>query len=315
MCSMLIIAALFAVYHQTVKPLVSAQTCSYESGNLQGKVAYLNLYNYYSGYEYIDTPEECCQACYEMSASCNSWTYCDDPNGCGTGCKVYVDEWGAAWDREDWDWIQTYAPVAFNEESLERDSQCGDKWPYKTCSLKVSDHSYDFIQDGPAAAGWVSGHTGWKDKSTFACMYNKPARCCAPIILDIYQCPDDSCGARSSNIQAELITLDVNALDINTNSFRGYGGMNGSTPAECCQFCQNDQDCGFWVFCAAEEGCGSNCQEFVDEVNSNSDAQPLYGICNNADKYRYRMCSLKKKGEYVELTGDDQAGWISGIGA
>eukprot|EP01025_Chloroclados_australasicus_P023511 TRINITY_DN237_c0_g1_i1.p1 TRINITY_DN237_c0_g1~~TRINITY_DN237_c0_g1_i1.p1 ORF type:complete len:310 (-),score=15.72 TRINITY_DN237_c0_g1_i1:369-1298(-) len=290
---------------------VTAQTCSYESGNLQGRIVYLNLASYDSGYEYIDSAEDCCNACNQKAeTSCNAWTYCDDPNGCGLGCNDYMDQWRSARDNEDWDWIDKFAPYYWIYESLQKDSECGDKWPYKTCSLKVSDHHSRFVENAPAAEGWVSGHTGWKDKDSiyayFACGYNVPP--VYPQTPVMYQCPDDSCGARQSNIQAELIQLDVDAV-----TYKQFKGMVASTPAECCESCRSTSECGIWVYCSREDGCGSGCQQFVDQLNANNPEQPLSGVCTGDDKYRYRMCSLKKNGEYVEKTGFSERGWVSGV--
>eukprot|EP01023_Acetabularia_acetabulum_P060709 TRINITY_DN729_c0_g1_i7.p1 TRINITY_DN729_c0_g1~~TRINITY_DN729_c0_g1_i7.p1 ORF type:complete len:367 (+),score=42.65 TRINITY_DN729_c0_g1_i7:135-1103(+) len=287
--------------------------------NLQGRLVYINIATYRTD-ESIHSADDCCKACDKFDWLCTGWSYCNDPNGCGTGCSQYMSSWKEA--RDNWNpFIDNYAPLDYTEESMQADMSCGDKWPHKTCSFKLVDGSSTEITQGIEASGWISGDTGVMYEDSWKCSFNDPRGCCG-LSPALYQCADSTCDIRQSNIQADLLQFDVNF-----ERYARYGGTIGASPLECCNLCKERDDCDAWVFCNREEGCGSGCKATIQDLNDMYDGTQLLStnplaklseqkLCTDDDRFEFRLCSLKKfkDGQYSEVTqGEAALGWVSGI--
>jgi hypothetical protein len=77
------------------------------------------------------TLSECCTLCQE-SPACNAWSYCNDPNGCGTGCVTSLHEYKASETP-----VYSVSPVTYTRR-LNPDHHCtkAGAWPYQTCTLR-----------------------------------------------------------------------------------------------------------------------------------------------------------------------------------
>eukprot|EP01024_Parvocaulis_polyphysoides_P050837 TRINITY_DN4963_c0_g1_i2.p1 TRINITY_DN4963_c0_g1~~TRINITY_DN4963_c0_g1_i2.p1 ORF type:complete len:434 (+),score=70.12 TRINITY_DN4963_c0_g1_i2:67-1302(+) len=272
--------------------------------NIQGTLVYVNVATYWD--LTINSADECCKSCDDRSYLCTGWSFCDDPNGCGTGCADYMSGWMNA--REN-DQGFLGAPLDWTQQSIEADTKCGDKWPQKTCSFKLIDDTSTEIAGGVVAQGWVSGDTGVMDVEPWKCSKNDPTGCCG-LNPELYQCADDSCGARQSNIQAKLLKFDVNF-----ERYTRYGGTIGASPFECCELCKENDWCDAWVFCNNEEGCGTGCKATIKDLNNKFTYAELGSpnpweelseakLCTDSDAFTFRLCSLKtfENGQYEELT-------------
>lgn len=83
------------------------------------------------------TLSECCALCQE-SPRCNAWSFCNDPNGCGTGCVARVHKHVAAETP-----VYTISPMTYTRRlNPEHSCTAAGAWPYGTCSL--------LYVDGPA---------------------------------------------------------------------------------------------------------------------------------------------------------------------
>eukprot|EP01024_Parvocaulis_polyphysoides_P057866 TRINITY_DN6180_c2_g1_i2.p1 TRINITY_DN6180_c2_g1~~TRINITY_DN6180_c2_g1_i2.p1 ORF type:complete len:322 (+),score=45.27 TRINITY_DN6180_c2_g1_i2:171-1136(+) len=294
---------------------IASSCASKRDGSIQAELIYINIDDYF-GYTPTNTPEDCCKSCDEISARCNAWRFCNDPSGCGTGCKDYFDEWQNARKNNNTAWINKNAPIFSGNE----DWTCGDKWPYKTCSFYIADTNSKHINQGAQASGWVSGDKGVIGVPAWKCSFNDPPLCCGPI-TPMYECADDSCGIRKSFIQADLLKFDQN-LDV----FRKYGGKYGSTPGSCCDICKENSECDAWVFCNRKEGCGTGCRETVEQLNKQggnafgalnpSTKLDVEKTCTKDDRFVFQSCQTRKfeNGQYTEITSGEAAlGWVSGI--
>eukprot|EP01025_Chloroclados_australasicus_P020299 TRINITY_DN213_c0_g1_i7.p1 TRINITY_DN213_c0_g1~~TRINITY_DN213_c0_g1_i7.p1 ORF type:complete len:326 (-),score=20.71 TRINITY_DN213_c0_g1_i7:276-1253(-) len=288
-----------------------------ENSNLQGEVVALD-YKLYNSDAHIYSAQDCCNACNSIPEDCNSWTFCEDPNGCGTGCSKYMQEIANGGQSTFYSTLSGYSSI-----KLEEVFQCGDKWPYQTCSLKVSDHSTQEITQGSAAQGWRSGDNGWRTRPTWTCSYDVwRIGYAGPEHPKMYECADDSCGPRQSNLQAKLLDLDVDTgkytvQQLSTPDIRISFTLGGS-PLECCQECKDNHSCDAWVFCNNENGCGSRCRETIQEINQANLTGKQYSesLCTAENKFGFRMCSLKQfeNGQYSEIkSGVNAKGWVSGI--
>lgn len=103
------------------------------------------------------TLSECCALCQE-SPRCNAWSYCNDPNGCGTGCVAGQHEHIAAETP-----VYTISPMTYTRRlNPEHSCTAAGAWPYGTCSLLYVDaparpEAPPLIKDAKANVGWVSG--------------------------------------------------------------------------------------------------------------------------------------------------------------
>eukprot|EP01024_Parvocaulis_polyphysoides_P016950 TRINITY_DN17501_c0_g1_i1.p1 TRINITY_DN17501_c0_g1~~TRINITY_DN17501_c0_g1_i1.p1 ORF type:complete len:340 (-),score=32.76 TRINITY_DN17501_c0_g1_i1:344-1363(-) len=303
------------------RAITPQEYCSSRQSNVQGKPIYLNYWDDYYDYDLrvpINSSEGCCSMCSEASYyDCNAWSYCNKKEGCGTGCSSYMKDWKNALDSGDNTWLDQYGPEVYSDKSRQVDGQCGDKWPYKTCTLKKlatpSDkNSYKEITEGKAAEGWVSGVLSEPDYPGWMCQYNVPEKCCIPPYDPVYQCAGAWCGAEEANlVGAELLVLDVD-----DGVYHRYGGQYGDTPHSCCEMCRSG-GCEGWTYCNRVEGCGSGCKAFLEKLYNErgGEGPPLRTECTDNDAFPFRMCSLKKISgtDYSMKSGKGEEGWVSGI--
>ena len=105
------------------------------------------------GSPYVRSPYGCATACFAYTNKDgilpNAFTYCDAPEGCGTGCQQF-SRGNAAWDGSARD-QQFFGPWG---------KGCSDKNPdayaYQLCTCKVVDLAAPATNAEP---GWVSGPT------------------------------------------------------------------------------------------------------------------------------------------------------------
>eukprot|EP01026_Neomeris_dumetosa_P009018 TRINITY_DN1297_c0_g1_i1.p1 TRINITY_DN1297_c0_g1~~TRINITY_DN1297_c0_g1_i1.p1 ORF type:complete len:339 (-),score=44.05 TRINITY_DN1297_c0_g1_i1:223-1239(-) len=313
-------------------PITPQEFCNIQNSNVQGKLVYLNywvdsvyltvepgyIYYGYAGRETIDSPEECCHACSDQPSwdKCNAWSYCDNPDGCGEGCADYMAQWKKAVNDGDDAWVDKHAPKIYTDESREMDWQCGDKWPYKTCSLKYVEDvdNAKQVTQGQAAKGWKSG-LALKDSDypSWMCQNDVPDACCDGPYPPKYECANGWCGA----VQANLIGAELITLDVDSGVYHRYEGPSGDTPETCCQICQSDDECEAWTYCNREEGCGSGCEETIQAIHEADVFKPrLETSCTDNNAFPFRLCSKKKISgtDYkMDSKGTDNEGWVSGI--
>eukprot|EP00884_Botryococcus_braunii_P021856 jgi/Botrbrau1/8354/Bobra.0046s0015.1 len=94
-------------------------------------------------YPPVQGPLDCCDACHR-NAACNAWTYCANPQGCGT-CNQ-----------------SQFGFVKNSNQSAMRFGPYGSctpngRWPYKLCSLKVANLTKPKILEAGTSTPWVSG--------------------------------------------------------------------------------------------------------------------------------------------------------------
>eukprot|EP01025_Chloroclados_australasicus_P041734 TRINITY_DN4440_c0_g1_i1.p2 TRINITY_DN4440_c0_g1~~TRINITY_DN4440_c0_g1_i1.p2 ORF type:complete len:228 (-),score=21.15 TRINITY_DN4440_c0_g1_i1:314-997(-) len=110
----------------------------------------------------VCSPEECCDLC-KNTPGCNSWTYCNNFDGCGSDCSQYVDSTERFYWPEDLGFVN-YQPELVTEDILPiigmgpyvQECTSDDKWPREMCSLKIVDlDAYqELLVDSDE---WVSG--------------------------------------------------------------------------------------------------------------------------------------------------------------
>eukprot|EP01026_Neomeris_dumetosa_P034859 TRINITY_DN27922_c0_g1_i13.p2 TRINITY_DN27922_c0_g1~~TRINITY_DN27922_c0_g1_i13.p2 ORF type:complete len:273 (-),score=26.57 TRINITY_DN27922_c0_g1_i13:226-1044(-) len=258
--------------------------------------------------------------CYYVQSpyGCNAWSYCTKEDGCGEGCSNYIKQWKTAINKGDSDWQNKYAPEQWTDESRQMDGQCGDKWSYKTCTLKRLDKNNVMeIKEGKAADGWVSGVVEQVEYPGWMCQYDIKPGCCGPPKEPDYECADSWCGA----VKANLVGAKLLSLDANKGYYTKYGGRLGDTPDSCCAECRENPECDAWTYCNRQEGCGNGCQKTVETLNvgllGTSNMLSPNSICTDSGAYVFRLCSLKKVADsdysLVPQEGDKDQGWVSGV--
>eukprot|EP01023_Acetabularia_acetabulum_P059471 TRINITY_DN7148_c0_g1_i5.p1 TRINITY_DN7148_c0_g1~~TRINITY_DN7148_c0_g1_i5.p1 ORF type:complete len:254 (-),score=39.97 TRINITY_DN7148_c0_g1_i5:415-1176(-) len=119
--------------------------------------------------------------------------------------------------------------------------------------------------------------------------------------------PNDSCGARETNIQGDILVLDVNSMS------------GPATPqivsnfTDCCNECKQTFGCNAWVFCSNKNGCGSGCDDYIAQLSGADGGFGEYGGCSGS-KWPPYLCSLKNITDVNNLQEEGaEDGWISGI--
>lgn len=117
------------------------EECNAVQGNIQGTTVVLDAWLSIRGSSCKKTQwtvSECCALCQE-SPSCNAWSFCNNPEGCGTGCVASLHEHKASETP-----MHTISPVTYTRR-LNPDHHCtaAGAWPYQTCSLR-------FVEEGAA---------------------------------------------------------------------------------------------------------------------------------------------------------------------
>jgi len=73
---------------------------------------------------------DCCRLCKHIG-SCNVWSYCNNPAGCGLGCQPEMHNYMYEPTLNTWNLDPEQHPARLNPQH-----QCLDNgaWPYQTCT-------------------------------------------------------------------------------------------------------------------------------------------------------------------------------------
>lgn len=134
------------------------EECNAVQGNIQGTTVVLDAWLSIRGSSCKKTQwtvSECCALCQE-SPSCNAWSFCNNLEGCGTGCVASLHEHKASETP-----MHTISPVTYTRR-LNPDHHCtaAGAWPYQTCSLRFVEEGAD--PDSPPlmrGEGWGTSET------------------------------------------------------------------------------------------------------------------------------------------------------------
>lgn len=300
--------------------------CGARRSNVQGELLVLdvNSLTYNGGPNHpprVVNAADCCDQC-KKTEGCNAWVFCSKREGCGSGCSGYVNSLS---DKET-----SSAPnTGGTTKAFGPFGSCNDdKWPWLMCSLKhVADASNpDEVDVGPNS-DWVSGiveeaktteieesgdEASWKCGLEGSCIYG---------VCNETSCVGDDCHPRRSNLQGDVVKLDVNSLYY-------IGGPNHpptvTNALQCCNECKKTPGCNAWTYCNSKEGCGSGCSEYVKINGGTSPPYPngasslpitqfgQFGGCNG-DKWPWNICTLKNVQDTSNVEEHDlDSYWVSG---
>jgi len=142
-------------------------------------------------------------------------------------------------------------------------------------------------------------------------------------------CADSTCNPRQVNLGGDLQVLSIGSLSLT----RGNSSPTGSSTADCCTQCKNQEGCNAWVFCNQKEGCGpkGGCTAYVNSLPKVSGTPssgswmvfPIkgfgqFGGCGPEGRWPNQMCSFKltadpAKPVVIASSGPHAAGWVSGV--
>jgi hypothetical protein len=109
------------------------------------------------GSPFVRSAYGCATACHnrenKLGVKANAFTYCDAPDGCGTGCRAFTRDKAPMDGSRDELFV---GPFGGKGCARNADDTPGDKFAYQLCTCKKVDTANPVKNSEP---GWVSGPT------------------------------------------------------------------------------------------------------------------------------------------------------------
>eukprot|EP01024_Parvocaulis_polyphysoides_P027097 TRINITY_DN2462_c0_g1_i4.p1 TRINITY_DN2462_c0_g1~~TRINITY_DN2462_c0_g1_i4.p1 ORF type:complete len:322 (-),score=35.79 TRINITY_DN2462_c0_g1_i4:160-1125(-) len=138
------------------------QSCNPQQTHIIGDQVLILDYNslYYSGGDshpvVIDTAAACCEEC-KRTKNCNSYAFCDNPQGCGEGCLEYATKNPV---------VDPSGALPFTGFGPYGGCYRGGQYPYQMCKLMTVSSNQNYQTSNKGSPGFISG-----------VLNPKPARC------------------------------------------------------------------------------------------------------------------------------------------